>query len=249
MTNQHNLTIAAQIPGQKNLEPGIYQTTDQVLGFDPELGLIAFANSPLSTESSPAQTAMEILMDDMQTNIPKLNAQMSDADQTRLGANCLQESLDNINEYLYDLTASRFVTTQSTASITALHYMENQLNFITGSSEKCFLFKNNKLKSISNTVSRPLGGKPNYNSEVQHVAMSSGDILIIAATSDIKTIGEDFIRLTLSRFPDDLEMVLRQINTKISHTGASQIPSIIICRINQKATMKKKSWIGRLRNR
>jgi len=249
MTTQDNLTIATQISGQQNPQPGIYETADQVIGFEPNIGLIAITTNPLNLESPPAKIAMEILMDDMQTNIPQLKTKMSNADQAILGANCLQESLENINEFLYEQTISQLSTPQSrTTSITALQYLNGYLSFIIGSGQKCLLFKNNQLKNISNAVSRPLGGKPNYDSKVLQETMSFGDILFIAAIDDVKTMQEDFIRLTLSRFPENLDTVLRQLNTKFSRTGASQIPSIIICRINQKTGLKK-TWIGKLRNR
>jgi len=249
MAIQEDLTIAAQMPGHKDLQPGIHESTDQVIGLAPDIGLIAVSTDPLKAQSSPARLAMDILIDDMQTNIPQLKSKMGDTGMASPGTDCLQESLENINDYLYDLTASRFDTTQSTiANITALQYLNGYLSFTIGSGMNCFLFKNNKLKSISDSVSRPLGGKPNYNSKVQNKAMSSGDILFIAAIDDITMLGEDFIRLTLSRFPDNIDMVIRQLNTKISRTDTREMPSIIICRINQEYNLKK-SWIGKLRSR
>ena len=249
MTTQDNLIIAAQIPGQKNLQPGIHATADQVIGFDSNLGLIAIATSPLSADSSPARIAIEILMDDMQTNIPQLKTHKRNINQASLGANCLRESLENINEFLYEKTASQFDTTHSvTTSITALQLLNGHLSYLAGPGQTILLFKNNNLKRLSNIVSRPIGDKPNYNSEIQQEVLSLGDILILTSIDDIKSVEEDFLRLTLSRFPENLDTVLRQINTKISHTGASQIPSIIICRVNQDADLKK-SWISKFRSR
>lgn len=245
MAEQDDLTIVAQMPDHEDLQPGIHESADQIIGFEPNLGLIAISTSPLGSKSSPARVAMEILMDDMQTNIPQLKTQMGN---TILGANCLQESLENINEYLYDQTASQFDTTQSTTTLTALQYLNGHLSFVIASGEKCLLFKNNQLNSISDIVSRPLGGKPNYNSKVLHEAMSLGDTLFIAAIDVINTLEADFIRLTLSRFPENLDMVLRQLNTKFIRTGARQIPSIVVCRVNQVIDLKK-GWIGKFRSR
>lgn len=249
MSTKDNLTIAAQMAGQKDLQPGIHENVEQVIGFDPGLGLIALSNSSLPDDTSPARMAIEILKDDMQTNIPQLEDYFGDAGQASPGTNCLQESLENINEYLYDQTSSQFVSAQSaTANVTALQYLNGHLSFIIGSGVKCLLFRNNKLKSISDHVSRPLGGKPNYNSEVLHETMAFGDVLFLATIDDIKTMGEDFIRLTLSRFPENLDMVLRQLNTKLSRAGASRVPGIIACRINEETGLKK-GWIGKLRSR
>jgi len=249
MVIQQDLTIAAQMPGHKDLKPGIHESTNQVIGLVPDIGLIAISTSLLSTESVSAGIAMEILMDDMQTNIPQLKSQMNAVNTGHPGTNCLQESLENINEYLYEQTVSRFDTSQSTiANITALQYLNGHLSFIIGSKEKCLLFKNNKLKSISDLVSKPLGGNPDYNTKVLHETMALGDILFVAAIDDINALEEDYIRLTLSRFPENLDMVLRQLNTKISRAGRRQIPTIIVCRINQECSLKK-GWIGKLRNR
>ena len=73
MAIQDDLTIVAQMPDQKDLQPGIHESVNQVIGLQPEIGLIAISTNPTSSESSPARITMEILMDDMQTNIHSLN--------------------------------------------------------------------------------------------------------------------------------------------------------------------------------
>lgn len=251
MNNLQHLTIASQMPGQKNFSQGIYEGSVYVAGIDPSLGLMAISSShPGGIEASPARMAMEILMDDMQTNIPQFVDESVESKKSARGVNCLQESLDNINEYLYGQVGVQYDSTSVTATqLSAFQYLNGCLSYILGAGIKCLLLNNNKLKELSNAsshLSGALGEKQLFESRVEEEALAMGDILCIASVGDINIIGEDFIRLTLSRFPNNLDTALRQINTKAIRKGMKEIPGIILCRINQETGLNK-GWMGKLK--
>ncbi len=251
MDNQSNLSIAAQMPGYKNFTGGIIETPVYIAGLDPSLGLMAISSSPpVELEASPARMAMEILLDDMQTNIPQFIGNLADSKSSELGVNCLQESLDNINEYLYGQVGIQFGSTSEVATqLSAFQYLNGNLSYILGAGIKCLVLRNNDLTELSNASSHlvgALGERPMFESRVEDEALVTGDILIIASVGDISIIEEDFIRLTLSRFPENLDTALRQINTKSVRKGMNEIPGIILCRIDQKIGLKK-GWIDKLK--
>lgn len=250
MNNLRHLTIVSQMPGQKKFDQGIFEGPVYVAGIDPSLGLMAISSSqPGGIEASPARMAMEILMDDMQTNIPQFVDEPVDSKKSAMGVNCLQESLDNINEYLYGQVGEQYDSTSVAATqLSAFQYLNGNLSYILGAGIKCLLLQNNKLKELSNASSHlagALGEKPLFESRVEEEALAMGDILCIASVGDISVIGEDFIRLTLIRFPKNLDTALRQINTKATRQDMKEIPGIILCRINQQ-TGPKKSWMERI---
>ncbi len=245
------LTITAQMPGQKDFSQGIFETPAYVAGIDPSLGLMAISSSKTdSIEISPARLAMDILMDDMRTNIPQFIDETGGSKKPLLAVNCLQESLDNINEYLYGQVGSQYDSTSAVSTqLSAFQYLNGCLGYILGAGIKCFLLRNNELKELSNASSHLAGGlgeKPLFESRVEDEVLARGDILLIASAGDIGTIEEEFIRLALSRFPMNLDTALRQINTRVLRKGMKQIPGIILCRVNQDTGLKK-GWMGKLK--
>ncbi len=218
---------------------------------DPSLGLMAISSShPDGIEPSPARTAMEILLDDMRTNIPQFRDEIADSKSSGRRVNCLQESLDNINEYLYGQVGVQYDSTSMVATqLSAFQYLNGYLSYIMGAGIMCLLIRNNELIGLSNASSHlagALGEKPLFESRVEDIALAKDDILFIASVGDISIIEDEFIRLTLSRFPENLDTALRQINTRASRKGMKDIPGIIICRINQETSLQR-SWIDKLK--
>ncbi len=199
------------------------------------------------TENSPAHIAMKILMDDMQTNIPQFTSDLDDSKKSSMNVNCLQESLDNINEYLYSQVGILFESTSAVATqLSAFQYLNGYLSYILGAGIKCLLLRNNELKELSNVsshLSGALGEKPLFESRAEEIKLNDGDILVIASAGDINTIEEDFIRLTLSRFPENLDTAIRQINTRASRSGMEDVPGIIFCCIDQ-GSNPKRGWLS-----
>ncbi|MCP3688852.1 MAG: hypothetical protein GY784_10600, partial [Gammaproteobacteria bacterium] len=100
MLNPDNLSIVSQMPGQHEFVEGIYEAPTYIVGIDKALGLMAISSSTSSLDTSPAKLAMDVLMDDMRTNIPMLAKAKTESKVAAMAVNCLQESLSNINEYL-----------------------------------------------------------------------------------------------------------------------------------------------------
>jgi len=250
MINQQNLTITAQMPDHRDFVNDIFECPEFVAGIEAEIGLMAISTSKPGIEISPARLAMDILFDDMQTNIPQFAEDATESKFSALGVDCLQESLDNINEYLYSQVGIEFDSTSSVATqLSAFQYINGYLSYVLGAGVKCLLLRNNDLKELSNESSHlagALGEHPMFESRVKQEELMLGDILIIAASGDINTIEEEFIRITLSRFPQNLDTALRQINTKVARKGMVKVPGIILCRVNQE-TQFKRGWIGKLK--
>ena len=251
MINLQNLTITAQMPGHSDFAGDIFECPDFVAGIDQEIGLMAISTSKPGIEISPARLTMDILLDDMRINIPQFAEDITESKYSSLGVDCLQESLDNINEYLYNLVGSQFGSTGAVATqLSAFQYLNGYLSYVLGLGVKCLLLRNNDLMELSNETSHlvgALGETPQFESRVKQEQLNQGDILFVASSGDINTIEEDFIRVTLSRFPENLETALRQINTKVIRKGMKTIPGIILCRINHSSQTKRR-WMDKLRN-
>ncbi len=250
MINRNNLTIIAQMPGQNEFVEGIYDAPAYVAGIDQSIGLMAISSSASTVETSPARMAMEILMDDMRTNVPQFAEDQTESKIMALTVNCLQESLDNINEYLYSQVGRQYDSTAAVSTqLSAFQYLNGLLSYVLGAGVKSLILRNNVLRELSNVSSHltgALGEKPLFESRVETEALVTGDIIFIASSGDISIIGEDFIRVTLSRFPKNLDTALRQINTKVARKGMPQIPGIMLCRIEQDIDLKR-SWMNKLK--
>ncbi|MCP4237115.1 MAG: hypothetical protein GY770_26630 [Aestuariibacter sp.] len=189
-------------------------------------------------------------MDDMRTNIPMLAKAKTESKVAAMAVNCLQESLSNINEYLCSQADKLYGSTAVVAThLSAFQYLNGLMSYVLGAGVRAFIIRNNNIKELSNAYSHlsgALGESTMIESHVETTTLIAGDILFIASSDDISIIEEDFIRITLSRFPDSLETALRQINTRVARKATSQAPGIILCRVMQN-TVLKRSWVGKFK--
>ena len=248
MSKKLNISIVTQLPGGVIAEPGIHQTAQGVIGVNQALGLMVMAVSETGFAPSSAFKAVEILLDDMQTNLLQFENQPIALGEEFFVTNCLRESLENINDY-FQLESNRepVSTLDMAVKITAIQYFDGILSYISMGSFCCLLFSQGELKKLQHNPGK-LGDSVAFEAHIQALDISPGDILIILDTITIEIIGLDYLHKTLSRFPESLEMVLRQINTRVTHSGQAQKPGIIMGRIDQEVSSSP-GWIDKLRHR
>lgn len=250
MTKKNNLSIYTQLPGGLQAGSGIHETDLSVFGVDDTSGLMVAAQGNPGINDSSARVAVEILMDDMQTNLPQFASQLKGPEGSTLVKHCMQESIDNINEYLYlKKRDSRTSQPDAWTSISAIQYKQGHLSYIVTGEFSCLLSSGREivvLKQSRQGEASILGENLAFETPVQSQAVSIGDILVIALQKDLDRIELDFMRLTLTRFQNNLDMAMRQINTRASRNGLDRLPGMIIGRVEQPSSGKS-GWLGKLR--
>ena len=251
MSTNYQLTVFALLSGQQQVDEGVYVIQDTTIGISHEYGLLAMAKSNPVVDGSAASKTVEILLDDMDTNLSATQTGIGRASPNTFVKQCVQESLDNINEFLhFQLSKIQMTAQDAHTSLATIQYFEGHFGYIVMAGFSCLLFRRDELTVLSSSSKEStylLGEKPAFGGLVQSKQVRQGDIIVMAQTDDIDTIGVDYLRTTLSRFPDSIDMALRQIKTRASRKYASREPSIIMARVDT-LVVKKRGWLNKLRN-
>jgi len=236
---QHTITLLAQQNGELLSADGLYAGSNSALCLDGARGLLA-----LSMGDSPA-LALEVLQDDMSLNMQQaLQLVSGSASGVSL---CLQESLDNINEFLYH----KRTDTDQGVELGVLQLGNNQLSAYVCGAICAARWRADRLKMICDNVQdQPLPGRqPALKPQLIELDFQVDDLLLLTTQSVFNTLEADFIRLTLARFHDNLHMALRQLNTRAMRNGLAEKPLLILCRIENAIKSGGSNWFKRLRKR
>jgi len=240
------ITILAQMGEKQFSETGIESDGLLVAGINHELGLLVLAAADEeSYKQNSAYKAIEIMMDDMSFNL-SVNAGNS-GKITSAVTQCMHESIDNINEYLFSqFQASALSSDMGGVDLSAIQIQQNVISCCQLGEIQGFKFSDNQLSKLGAAEQDKLrlGTHNSLTVNIVEHGIRQGDILILTTEQVMTKIGEEFIRVTTSRFSDNLEMLLRQLNTRALHNGLEQNPVIILCRIERSQTQKS-GWLSR----
>jgi hypothetical protein len=245
MNLNERVTFLAQLESGLYKDDGIQSSAQQAAGINIQAGLLVLAQG----EPELSRQAIEILTDDMQLNlVPQPGNKQPANYRAKL---CLQESLLNIHEYLLPrLSVNTSSGLQQRVELGILQLVENSLICSSLGALSCLKYSEKQILELSNRSSTKgrLGRDKTIQPFILEQDLQAGDILMLAHEHFLKDISLEFIRLTLSRFSDNLEMALRQINTRHARNGASRKPALIVCRVDQ-LMPQKRGWLNSLRNR
>jgi len=248
MKLKESIDIVAQLGNEHFSEKNIQVDANNVVGINPELGLMVLAVSSSQSNSTAASKSVEIMLDDMELN---LRSTRKDSRQnTSVVSRCISESLDNINEYLC-FQAERGASTETDrgVNLSVIQIQPNTISCGNIGNLNCVLFSNSEIVMLTNEsmMEQKLGIKTSLESKIIEQDFAVGDILILSTPELMTQLGKDFIRITLSRFNENLEMAIRQINTRALHHGFKHKPTLILCR-KIRSIEASRSWFNKLLN-
>ncbi len=251
MNQLENLIYLAQTSGGQVFTEGMQVSDALAIAIDPEQGLLAMARG--CSEHADPQKVIEILIDDMQVNLPPLESRDASTD-TELASRCLTESYDNINEYLLGSVSGNNEPDESCVSLASIQFVNNRLSCAVVGEYCCLNFSEDKIITMNDIYDlnlrgdRALGLKMDFKMNVTQHPIRSEQIVFMAPLDVVQTIGEEHIRLTLGRFHDNFDMALRQINTRAAKRGLGCKPALIIARV-EAYIEQNRGWLGRLRRK
>jgi len=248
MNLKESIKLVAQLGNELFSEKSIQVFANDVVGINPELGLMVLAASSNQGDSTTASKSVEIMLDDMQLN---LNSTRQDSPHiASVVSRCISESLENINEYLYfQAQRSTSIETDRGVDLSVIQILPNTISCGNIGNLNCVLFSNSEMVKLNNEsmAEQKLGIKSSLQSKIIEHDFAVGDILILSAPELMSRLGEEFIRVTLSRFDENLEMAIRQINTRALHHGFKHKPTLILCR-KIHSIEASRSWFNKLLN-
>ena len=227
-----NITLLAQQNEQLITETGLHRESDTAICMESN-GLLA-----LSRGANAALT-LEVLQDDMSLNLPQA-FQQSDGAIADV-SHCLLESLENINEFLLQQAATGGVEL-GVVQLGKQHFSA----WVSGDICAARFRGDNIELMCDETRQAPLVGMQNdFSPRLLELDFAAADILLLTTQKVIDALEADFVRLTLSRFNDNLHMALRQLNTRAQRNGLAGKPMLILCRIEQAQKTKGSGWFKR----
>ena len=232
MNSSSQISFLAQTDTGQTLHDGVIESEHCVIALNAELGLVALATGPTQTSRSTMKS-IEILQDDMMTNLPASTAAL-----------CLAESLDNIHGYLQE--TSELASTEAGISMIAVQLMNDQASVVTAGDFHCFCQHQDEFTRLLNGTepSGALGISQAFSCKPVDHPLVKGDLIVLVTDTDLQRIGPDFLRLTLSRFTDNPQMALRQINTRLSRKQEEHKPALIFIHV-ESLPEEKGGWLNR----
>ncbi len=251
MNQLEHFTYLAQTAEGEVFSDGMELSNQVGIAIDPEQGLLVLSQG--CSDIANPQQVMEILMDDMKVNLPPLESRDGSSD-TELASRCLAESYENINEYLLDSPRANENPEKNCVALASIQLVNHRLSCAVVGDFCCLNYCAEKITTLNDIYDTHLRGdsalglKTDFQMNITQHEILSGQVVFMAPLEVVQTVGEEHIRLTLSRFHDNLEMALRQINTRAAKRGLGSKPSLIFARV-ESSLKPKKGWLSRFRKK
>jgi len=212
------------------------QHSDAVALLIEDNGLMALA------QGTQAALALEVLQDDMSINMPlALKQSANKHDAVTL---CLQESLENIDEFL-----RRKEPKGEGVQLAVLQPSYGYFSAFVSADCCAAVLHADKLDILCDEAgNQPIAGRnSDFAAHIQQQEYRNNDLLMLARQSTFATLEADFIRVTLARFKDNLHMALRQLNTRAMRNGLTKKPVMMLCRLQGVEKSTTSGWFKRKR--
>ncbi len=208
--------LAQDADGQR-FDRGLHGERGRVIGVDPDLGLAVLAWCA-DAESASARLAAEILLDDMQANLQSITH--SEVVEEAPGLTCLRESLDNIAEYLREEGGDA-------VSLAALQIDEQGRANLALAGEVIALARRQPVLRLDAGPSAPLGAADPADPLLIELPTEGLGCLLLLTMSDEAGIGPDYVQVSLGRFCDAPDMLLRQLGVRAQRQGLEHAPMLV----------------------
>ena len=210
-------SFLAQDPDGNRLDRGLHGERGRVLGLDPSIGL-AVLTVASDADGRAARVAAEVLLDDMQANLASVT--QSEVVDEAPGLICLRESLANIEEYLRE-------EQQGEVSLGAVQIDDaGRISLALAGDLRCCL-KQERVRCLGAESSRPLGAAEPAEPLLLELTLAQTPCLLLLPTADERVIDPEYVQLSLGRFCDAPEMLLRQLTVRGQRNGLVRAPSLL----------------------
>jgi hypothetical protein len=218
---------------------GVAGDSGQVLGIDPDICLAVMAVAGGNQRES-AELAMDILLDDMRTNLEQIT--ISKAVDEAPGLVCLRESLVNIEEYLREEQLGE-------VSLAAVQIDEEGRVSLAAAGDLLFYLRGDKVLRLSAEETRPLGAtEASSDPLLVELSVEQAACLLLLTAEDEAAIGMEFVKLSLARFCNTPEMLLRQLSVRGQRNKLARPPTALYVSAVREESPKR-GLLKRLRRR
>lgn len=251
MNQSYSVNILAQVSEGELISEGMSGHGSQRVAINNAFSFFGLAEDKGDPTGQSAHLALEILLDDIQTNLSSREyEQATEYEKHVQGTQCIEESFENINDYLITQGTNQSSVEKRGVALSVLQVIHGECSFIHADEHCCLHFREGKLMNLSQINSSDddpktlLGITETLHIKINQLSMTSNDLLLSCSHDLFHYVTEDFLRVTLSRFMESPEMAMRQITSKAQRNGMQGKPLLIMVAV-KKAAEKPKSWFGR----
>ncbi len=232
-----SLVFLAQDERGARFERGLQGDGPNVVGLDPSLGLALLSRSA-PQRARAARVAAEVLMDDMQANLSSV-AQSEFAEEAP-GLLCLRESLANIEEYLLEEQLGE-------VSLAALQVDEaGRISLALTGDVVCHLKSERMQRLVPGTP--PLGSGLPARPLLEELPRATTCSLLLLPQDEETAIGTEYVQVSLGRFHDAPDMLLRQLSLRAQRNGLETAPNLLFVSVEAGGPARK-GLLGRFMKR
>jgi hypothetical protein len=248
MNMQYSISILAQAGEEEPITEGMTGQGSQVVAIDNQFSLFGLAEDKADQAGKTSRLSLEILLDDIQTNLSSREyAQASNDAKHVMATHCIQESFENINDYLISQGSSIVPAEHEGVALSVMQVIHGECSFIHADEHCCLHFREGKLmnltqaKSTEDSPKTLLGITGTVNIKLNQLSITPGDLLLTCNHELLQHVTPEYLRVTMMRFQDSPQMAMRQITSKAQRSGMQGKPVLVIVTINQ-ITDKPRSW-------
>jgi len=213
--NQNAVFLAQDEQGTR-FDRGLQGDGRRVIGLDLSSGLAVLSlSSP--EQARAARLAAEILLDDMQANLSTIT--QSELVEEAPGLLCLRESLANIEEYLQEEKLGE-------VSLAALQIDDQgRISLALTGRVTCHL-KSDRVQRLT-SGSPPLGSDQAAEPLLVELPRETDYSLLLLPQDEEAAIEAEYVQVSLGRFHDAPEMLLRQLSVRAQRNGLESAPNLL----------------------
>ena len=268
-----NLQSKIQIVGQTDTGQ-IRHNNEDCIGFDSALGLLVLADGMGGHLGGEVASSLSVdkIISYSQQHLPSIKTSQIDQEtgftQESL---CIQQAIALANEQIYHKSTENAELRGMGTTLVVMLFYDNRFSLAHIGDSRCYRYRNKNLSQITkdhsllqelvdrgfytpeeaskslnkNLVTKALGIDSAITPDIQEDLALKNDIYLLCSDGLTDLVEDEYIRLTINKFSDNLEEAAKQLITKANQNGGKDNISVILCKIKEDFS-ETQGWFRKL---
>jgi len=240
----------------------VRQNNEDSIGFDSALGLMVLADGMGGHLGGEVASSLSVdtVINSSQQHLPSIKTGQIDTDTGfSLESICIQEAIEQANDLVYRKSNAQAELRGMGTTLVVLALYDNRFSLAHIGDSRCYRYRNKNFEQITkdhsllqelvdrgfytpeeakkslnkNLVTKALGIDPTTTPDIQEDLVMKNDIYLLCSDGLTDLVEDEYIRLTIKRFSDNLEEAAKQLITKANQNGGKDNVSVILCQVNE----------------
>ena len=255
----------------------VRRKNEDSIGYDSALGLAVLADGMGGHRGGDIASSMSVdkIIELVQKQLPRIKPGQTDSKSGySLESICIQQAIYSANDLVFKTAEANPVHSGMGTTIVVLQFYNNTLSLVHIGDSRCYRLRKDSFEQITrdhsllqelidrgfytredarnsmnkNLVTRALGIDPVVAADIQEDIVLKNDIYLLCSDGLTDYVEDEFIRLTIKRFSDNLDEAAKQLITKANQNGGKDNISVMLCRVDDDFSVEQ-SWLNKLATR